>query len=138
MASLRYCLGCGKHYQPPGIRHRCPDCGREIDRRMSREKRARKARSSAAWQKARAMARQRDGDRCRQCGSTQGLEVHHLVPIAQGGDRFALSNLITLCSSCHHDSHRGVEATRPESRHTPAAVFREQIPGKITEPPLIG
>lgn len=84
------------------------------------------------------MARQRDGDRCRQCGSTQGLEVHHIVPIAQGGDRFALSNLITLCGSCHHDSHPGERATRKSAHHTRHPVNRENHPGKVIDELLLG
>src|SRR6266487_5312321 len=109
MAILRLCLHCGRHYKPPGIRNRCPDCGRAYDRKLSREKRARRTRSSAAWQKAREAARQRDGNRCTACGSTENLEVHHIKSLAEGGNEFALSNLTTLCRSCH-GGHR---STRP-------------------------
>jgi 5-methylcytosine-specific restriction endonuclease McrA len=79
----------------------CPDCGREYDRRLSREKRARWTRNSAAWQQARAAARARDGNACTACGSTENLQVHHVEPLASGGDEFALSNLTTLFRDCH-------------------------------------
>jgi len=123
LAILKFCIHCGRHYQPPGIRNRCPDCGRKYDRQLSKQKRARRTRSSAAWQKARTAARQRDGNRCTACGSTENLEVHHIKSLAEGGNEFALSNLTTLCRSCHVD--RGAGSTRPESRHTRQPVIRE-------------
>ncbi len=42
---------------------------------------------------------------CRKCKVlgrvTPGRDVDHIVPIAQGGDRTADTNLQTLCSPCH-------------------------------------
>lgn len=49
---------------------------------------------------ARGWALQRDDYRCRICGSTEGLEVHHINPRMLGGDD-SLENLITLCVLCH-------------------------------------
>jgi hypothetical protein len=40
------------------------------------------------------------GSRCRKCGSTRDLIVHHKVPRAFGGTN-DLSNLERLCRSCH-------------------------------------
>jgi 5-methylcytosine-specific restriction protein A len=54
-----------------------------------------------AWQNARAAARKRDGEQCRQCGSTDELEVHHIKPLAEGGAEYELANLTTLCHDCH-------------------------------------
>ena len=102
MTSLKFCVYCGRHYEiDTGVRNRCGDCGRAYDRELSKRKRARRARNSMAWQKARMAAGLRDGERCRRCGSVDSLEVHHVVPLAQGGNEFALSNLITLCRDCH-------------------------------------
>jgi len=28
-------------------------------------------------------------------------EIHHLVRLADGGDAFALTNLVALCTPCH-------------------------------------
>ena len=49
----------------------------------------------------------RDGHRCRallptgeRCPVTVGLEVHHLVALADGGSH-ALQNLVTLCQPHH-------------------------------------
>jgi 5-methylcytosine-specific restriction endonuclease McrA len=47
---------------------------------------------------------ERDGWRCQECGSMEGLEVHHMKPRSRrGGD--VMHNLITLCASCHGKCH---------------------------------
>jgi 5-methylcytosine-specific restriction protein A len=125
--TLRFCIYCSRHYKPPGIRGRCADCGRAYDRLLSKQKRARRTRNSAAWQKARAAARQRDGNRCRKCGSIQDLEVHHIQPLANGGEQFALTNLITLCRDCH--MREGAGPTRAEAPSHPRPVSRERNSG---------
>ena len=47
---------------------------------------------------------ERDGWRCRACGSTAGLEVHHIQRRSQLGDD-SDGNLITLRSDCHQAVH---------------------------------
>ncbi|MCW6035593.1 HNH endonuclease [Spirulina subsalsa FACHB-351] len=42
----------------------------------------------------------RDGGCCRSCGSTQNLEVDHIIPLAKGGTN-DLSNLQALCRPCN-------------------------------------
>jgi hypothetical protein len=45
----------------------------------------------------------RDGHRCRECGTTHGLHVHHLQPLAWGGTNDP-ANLAAVCSTgnaCH-------------------------------------
>ena len=42
----------------------------------------------------------RDGNICRQCGSTQNLEVDHIIPLARGGSN-ELDNLQVLCRTCN-------------------------------------
>jgi 5-methylcytosine-specific restriction endonuclease McrA len=42
----------------------------------------------------------RDGNRCRNCGATAKLSVHHIIKARNGG-RDTLDNLVTLCASCH-------------------------------------
>lgn len=46
------------------------------------------------------MAYGRDQYKCVNCGKPFGLEAHHIVP-----DIEELSNLITLCHSCHKKQH---------------------------------
>jgi len=45
----------------------------------------------------------RDGHECLRCGSTENLEVHHIVPHSQGGED-KVQNLATLCHDCHNDA----------------------------------
>ncbi len=42
----------------------------------------------------------RDGNRCRRCGSTRDLEVDHIFPISKGG-KSNFDNLQTLCHRCN-------------------------------------
>lgn len=44
----------------------------------------------------------------------KGLEVHHIVPISEGGDEWDPENLITLCFDCHHLGRHGSKAPAPE------------------------
>ena len=44
----------------------------------------------------------RDGMTCQQCGSRTDLDVHH----TKGMKSHALSNLVTLCRTCHIATHR--------------------------------
>ena len=49
---------------------------------------------------------ERDNWRCQICSSMQQLEVHHLRFRSHcGGD--LEQNLITLCTQCHTQAHRG-------------------------------
>jgi 5-methylcytosine-specific restriction endonuclease McrA len=47
---------------------------------------------------------ERDGWRCRKCGSLKDLQVHHKVRRSQQGHD-ALANLVTLCAYCHMAEH---------------------------------
>lgn len=40
------------------------------------------------------------GCKCDKCGSTDDLELDHIVPLSQGGDD-TIENLQVLCSACH-------------------------------------
>lgn len=57
--------------------------------------------------------RERDGNKCVLCGSTEHLNAHHLMPKKFWKDyRLELNNGITLCCKCHSfgkwSVHRGV------------------------------
>ncbi len=43
---------------------------------------------------------ERDGYRCRNCGSKNNLEIDHIIPIARGG-KSTFDNLQTLCHDCN-------------------------------------
>ena len=64
--------------------------------------------TGAAWQRLRQRVLDRDGWRCTRCESPVDLEMHHLRPLADGGDPLALGNVSMLCASCHVDSHRTI------------------------------
>jgi hypothetical protein len=60
----------------------------------------------------------RDGYRCRTpgCGAARFLEVHHVVPRAEGGSNKP-DNLVTLCSACHRLSHEDHGGWSHRTRH---------------------
>jgi hypothetical protein len=80
----------------------------------------------AGWQRARRSALKRDKHTCQDCGMTEaehikttgkGLEVHHKRPFWQyGGDNAkanALSNLLSLCKSCHQKADWAYRKANP-------------------------
>jgi DEAD/DEAH box helicase domain-containing protein len=85
-------------------------------------------------------ARRRDGYRCRKCGARQRPgrkhDVHHITPFREFdwlpgvNDNYrqanALSNLITLCPSCHRKAEQAVAMRGTLSRL--ARVLRHVIP----------
>ena len=44
------------------------------------------------------------GNKCVNCGSTDNIEYHHIVPLINGGTN-KLSNIVPLCDSCHYKAH---------------------------------
>lgn len=45
---------------------------------------------------------ERDNYRCKKCGSTENLEIDHIIPISKGG-KSTYSNLQTLCHKCNKE-----------------------------------
>jgi 5-methylcytosine-specific restriction endonuclease McrA len=67
--------------------------------------------SSKHHQRQRAIALDRDGHRCVECGATEQIQVHHRVPWQRGQpDPHALDNLVTLCVFHHHQAHRALSS----------------------------
>ncbi len=74
------------------------------------------------WPQRRKEARERDSNICKVCGKVgiiRGLDVHHIRPRSEYKDVGAierygnsLSNLITLCRSCHIKSEQGLISRR--------------------------
>ena len=58
-------------------------------------------------------AKKRDGYVCQNCNSKKDLHGHHIKPIALclgTNDEYLIydtSNIITLCSTCHYETHSG-------------------------------
>ena len=70
-----------------------------------RPKQGRLRLDSASYAALRLQVLQRDGWRCQFCGSMSNLEVHHQEFRSQLGSDTE-DNLITLCATCHHSTHR--------------------------------
>ena len=67
------------------------------------------------WAHARRAALERDAWRCTRCSKAGRLEVDHVLPLNHGGPPFELTNLRTLCVSCHLDV-TWAERVTPEQR----------------------
>lgn len=72
-------------------------------------------RDKAEWTHTRNEAIDRDRHKCADCDMKRAdhydefdrdLEVHHITPVSEGGDKYDLNNLVTLCLPCHIDRHR--------------------------------
>jgi hypothetical protein len=60
---------------------------------------------SKEWKELRLLALLRDKQKCCECGTNDAkLIVHHKVPRRKGG-KDEISNLITLCNTCHIKTH---------------------------------
>jgi RNA-directed DNA polymerase len=76
-------------------------------------------RRGATWTEAREQALERDGRTCRLCGAHGKVEVHHIRPWRPGRPH-ELSNLITLCGTCHRQVRDlWSEVNRQLARMTP-------------------
>lgn len=49
--------------------------------------------------------RERYGDVCINCGSTEAINYHHIVPLELGGTN-RITNIAPLCKACHIKAHR--------------------------------
>ena len=105
--------------------------------------------SSRTWRRVRRAALRRDGHRCQavtvygavrvHCHTSRDLDVHHVKRPEDGGEMYALSNLLTLCGSCHQRLHLtdpGLRAKRrrprPKIRQRPnAAAYRKYDPSEV-------
>lgn len=44
------------------------------------------------------------GSVCVNCGTTENIEYHHIVPLKNGGTN-RLTNIVPLCECCHYKAH---------------------------------
>lgn len=114
MPQLFICIDCAKSTDAVA-RGRCAKCYRVWADRKNEGDRGRKRTGSRTaaraehqalitskeWRRISKMVRLRDGS-CQDCGTTQQLTAHHLVPVRQA-PHLALdpSNCVTLCRACH-------------------------------------
>lgn len=108
---LKSCKYCGKMHD---INEECPmKPRRKRWKKKDSSDKLYRFRNSAAWQRKREQIKVRDKHCCQLCltepapgqrrYNTQGLSVHHIVPLQESwGQRLDDDNLITLCSY-HHE-----------------------------------
>ena len=73
------------------------------------------------WSNLRSKLIENSGYTCQSCNtkSCNGafpLEVHHIYPIALGGNPFDEDNLIVVCPDCHLDAHTELGITKKDYR----------------------
>lgn len=87
---------------------------------------------SKRWPALRLAAKRRDGWKCVQCGAHGRLEVDHIKPVRTHPDlAFELSNLQSLCRSCHSKKTRlevGWVELSPARREWRDFVTRRETP----------
>lgn len=88
--------GVIRHYHAEGYSHEEGDPPVVLQREP-------RSQSNTVCKKERSKVLERDGNECLRCGSTADLEIHHIIPVSQGGSD-ELENLATLCSECHKDA----------------------------------
>ena len=94
---MRECVRCKQSFEPKNdIHFFCSD-------------KCRRAARSSDYRKAKLLTLLRDGYACTECGLDNRLECHHIVPLCMGGDH-KLSNLQTLCRTCHKAKHKNWRA----------------------------
>jgi hypothetical protein len=69
---------------------------------------------------------------CANCGATDNLHIHHVVPLALGGTN-RISNLVKLCTACHSKIH-GVNLTKAKILQR-AGIERAKREGKYNGRP---
>ena len=100
----------------------CPSCNQSFEVRPCERRRARQYCSWACcnigrrgsrgdpdyrgwdWKDARLAAFLRDNYLCQQCGASEDLMAHHIIPYPVTQDN-SLANLLTVCRSCHSRIH---------------------------------
>jgi len=93
-----------------------------------------RVRNKTGWQINRKKAFERDGDRCAVCGSTVGLNVHHIDQFSASKNS-QLDNLVTLCRLHHAAAHEqsnafffrelcGLAGESTENRYTERQLAR--------------
>ena len=60
-------------------------------------------------------------NQCAECGADEDLNLHHIIPIKDGGDN-SEGNLILLCAGCHQKKHSPdtIYGQEPQSRYQPS------------------
>jgi hypothetical protein len=68
------------------------------------------------------------GNECYNCGSTENIELHHIVPLKLGGTN-NISNIAVLCHKCHMASHYGRHMNEYKNKPQKETI---KVRGKVT------
>lgn len=95
------CLWCGNPLPKRRRKYCCDDCNYKYWQKYI---------AWRFWNVARNLALERDNFKCQDCGGRGSLEVHHIIRLEPGEDRWksdknAQENLVTLCCPCHELRH---------------------------------
>ena len=106
---VKTCVDCGTDISRKAV-NRCLSChNKKQDKGLSKERV--KFQNSSAWSAVRTACFTRDDYTCQVCNTRGGtLEAHHVKRYADSIEaRLDLSNLLTLCYSCHKYAHRPIK-----------------------------
>lgn len=79
------------------------------------------------WKTYRRLALERDGYKCTRCGGTDRIQVHHINPYRYSQSH-ELSNLTTLCRSCHSSEEYKVnKLTRDAFRQVQLTGYSKRL-----------
>lgn len=90
--------------------------------------------STRRWKALRLVALRRDDFKCVQCGARHRLEVDHIKPVRTHPELgFEITNLQTLCASCHTRKTRIEVGHKPLSKERQA--WRDRLQERSSSPP---
>lgn len=72
---------------------------------VSKKEKYKKHIASPYWKAVRSLVLIRDKRKCKKCGATKLLHVHHLSYKHMGKEHLHMEDLITLCKTCHEKEH---------------------------------
>ena len=64
----------------------------------------------------RVLLKEECGVYCVNCGSSEGIEYHHIVPLACGGNN-VFTNIVPLCWECHSKAHNLKRVKKEHASH---------------------
>ena len=120
MNTKRRCTSC-RDYFPREQISRHGVCGAEclqtlVDKAREKHRRRQIQRErpspTGAGSDVRRRVRVRDGEKCRWCGTSSDLQVHHIKYRSEGGPN-TMNNLITLCAEHHATAHSNKRLYQP-------------------------
>ena len=115
---MAICIRCGNKWKMTAFSS-CPVCKEKWEKardkaydKTVRNKESAKVYHSKEWEAVRIQAIIRDGFKCVKCGvpikrKPRDHAVDHIKEITEGGEKYDLDNLQTLCTKCHNRKRIG-------------------------------